>query len=133
MTCKASLWGIELQLGAFLFDACAEEEVTGSAVFRYGKLFVSPDLSGYVRRLRRSHLPLLLSLQDPVLQQWASAPVTNARIGFIQSTAHKQRRERSQFVHSMALSGVHVVDVPSDQLALSAVNHYLTMRSRDAL
>lgn len=91
------------------------------------------ELGGYMRKMRRSHLLLLLSLQDPVLQQWARAPITNARIGFIQSTAHKLRKERSQFVESMALTGIHVLDVPSDQLALGAVNLYLSMKSRDAL
>jgi uncharacterized protein (DUF58 family) len=91
------------------------------------------ELGGYIHKMRRSHVPLLLSLQDPVLQQWASTTITNARIGFIQSTAHKLRLERSQFVHSMSLSGIHVLDVPSNQLALSAVNLYLNMRSSNAL
>ncbi|SEP00619.1 DUF58 domain-containing protein [Paenibacillus sp. OV219] len=91
------------------------------------------DIAAYVRKLRRSHMLLLLSLQDPLLHQWAHTPVTNARTGFIQSVAHKFNWDRRQYAETMAQNGIDVLDVRADQLTLSAVNLYLNLKNRDAL
>ncbi|XID91568.1 DUF58 domain-containing protein [Paenibacillaceae bacterium WGS1546] len=91
------------------------------------------ELPVYARRLRRSHVPLLVSLNDPLLQEWARAEPANNRIAYIQSLAHKFRLDRSEYVSQMASIGIQVMDVPADRLALSAVNEYLNLKARNAL
>ncbi|WP_409343159.1 DUF58 domain-containing protein [Paenibacillus sp. MBLB4367] len=90
------------------------------------------DLAAYAHKLRRSHMLLLLSMQDPLLHRWAHAEAVNARTAFAQSVAHKFGRDRSQYAHEMALNGIQVLDVPADQYTLSAVNHYLDLKAKDA-
>ncbi|TVX99814.1 DUF58 domain-containing protein [Cohnella terricola] len=91
------------------------------------------ELPVYARRLRRSHVPLLVSLNDPLLHEWARAEPTNNRTAYIQSLAHKFRLDRSEYVSQMASMGIQVLDVPADRLALSAVNEYLNLKARNAL
>ncbi len=91
------------------------------------------ELPVYARRLRRSHVPLLVSLNDPLLQEWARTEPVNQRTAYIQSLAHKFRLDRSEYVSQMAGLGIQVMDVPADRLALSAVNEYLDLKARNGL
>ncbi|MBD0383660.1 DUF58 domain-containing protein [Paenibacillus sp. WST5] len=91
------------------------------------------ELLPYVMRLRRGHHVLLLSLQDPLLHQWVRIRAEDSRGAYRQSIAHKFTNERYAYVTQMAGRGIPVMDVPADQLALSAVNVYLDLKSRDAL
>ncbi|WP_276353064.1 DUF58 domain-containing protein [Cohnella caldifontis] len=91
------------------------------------------ELPVYARRLRKSHVPLLVSLNDPLLHEWARAEPANERTAYIQSLAHKFRLDRGEYVSRMAGSGIRVMDVPADRLALSAVNEYLNLKARNAL
>ncbi|MFD0698258.1 DUF58 domain-containing protein [Paenibacillus sp. GCM10027628] len=91
------------------------------------------ELLPYVSRLRRGHHVLLLSLQDPLLHQWARIRAEDSRQAYRQSIAHKFTKDRYAYITQMAGRGIPVMDVPADQLALSAVNVYLDLKSRDAL
>ncbi|WP_238178084.1 DUF58 domain-containing protein [Paenibacillus contaminans] len=90
------------------------------------------ELAAYAHKLRRSHMLLLLSLQDPLLHKWAHAEAADARTAYAQSMAHKFGHDRSGYVQEMAFTGIHVLDVPADRFTLSAVNHYLDLKARDA-
>jgi uncharacterized protein (DUF58 family) len=91
------------------------------------------ELLSYLGRLRKNNHLLLLSLQDPVLHGWGRIQAHNSRSAFIQSMAHKFITDRKSYVNNMAGMSIPVLDVPADQLALSAVNAYLDLKSRDAL
>ncbi|WP_127580526.1 DUF58 domain-containing protein [Paenibacillus koleovorans] len=91
------------------------------------------ELPVYARRLRRSHVPLLVSLNDPLLHEWAHAEAVNNRTAYIQSLAYKFQLDRMEYVTQMAGWGIEVMDVPADRLALSAVNEYLNLKARNAL
>ncbi|MDB5054222.1 MAG: hypothetical protein JWM44_2272 [Bacilli bacterium] len=91
------------------------------------------QLVPYFIRMRRTHLLLLLSLQDPLLHGWTHSEVKDSRSAFIKSTAQKFTLDRKTYVQQMANRGIAVLDVAADQLALRAINYYLEIKSREAL
>lgn len=90
-------------------------------------------LQPYMNKIRRGNPTLLLSLGDPVLHDWVRVQADNSQQAFIQSIAHKFTLDRKRYIHSMSAQGIPVLEVPADQLTLSAVNAYLELKSRDAL
>lgn len=91
------------------------------------------ELAPYLQRLRQRHRMLLLSLNDPLLHGWVRIQAEDSRSAYIQSVAHKFTLDRKVYMQKMASRGIPVMDVPADQLTLSAVNAYLELKSRDAL
>lgn len=91
------------------------------------------EMLPYVQRLRRSHQVLLLSLQDPMIHEWARVRAEDSRQAYKMSMAHKFTTDRTAYVNEMADRGIPVMDVPADQLTLSAVNFYLDLKARDRL
>lgn len=91
------------------------------------------EMMPYVQRLRRSHQVLLLSLQDPLIHEWARVRAEDSRQAYKMSMAHKFTTDRTAYVNEMAGRGIPVMDVPADQLTLSAVNAYLDLKARDRL
>jgi uncharacterized protein (DUF58 family) len=85
------------------------------------------ELAPYLHRLRRSNHLLLLSLHDPVLHDWVRIKSDTSRMAFIQSISHKFTLDRKAYIQQMAGRGIPVLDVPADQLTLSAVNAYLDL------
>jgi len=94
---------------------------------------IEDQLSGYLWRMRRSHLLLLLSLADPLLAGWSQTEVRNSRLAYQKALAQRFRLDRKAFQQKMTGAGIQVLDVPSDQLTLSVVNTYLEIKSREAL
>ena len=91
------------------------------------------ELAPYLIRLRRSHPVLMLTLQDPVLDEWSRIKVERVKDAYVRSTAYKFMEDRRQFSAKMASLGIEALDVPANELALAAVNNYLEMKARDAL
>nr|WP_275983697.1 DUF58 domain-containing protein [Paenibacillus hamazuiensis] len=86
----------------------------------------------YLVRLRRMHVPLVMSLQNPVMRAWSRAEGKDTHTAFIRSTAQKWELDRRGYTKKLAGMGIHVLDVPADRLALAAVNTYLEIKSREA-
>lgn len=91
------------------------------------------ELAPYLLKLRRTHPVLLLSLEDPLLAAWGRTKAAGLGEAYARSAAQTFRLDRKRFVSRMSGLGVRVLDVPPGQLALAAVNHYLELKSRDAL
>jgi uncharacterized protein (DUF58 family) len=91
------------------------------------------QLVPYLLRIRRIHLPLLLSLKDPQLFKWANTKAANSHLAYIKSLAVKFTLDRRGYAHNLGRMGIHLVDVPADQFTLAAVNFYLDVKSRDVL
>jgi uncharacterized protein (DUF58 family) len=91
------------------------------------------QLQAYLMRMRRSHALLLLSLQDPLLFAWNRVDVTNSKRAYIKSIARKVLLERTAYRQKMIGQGIQVLDVPADRLALTVINTYLDMKSREVL
>ncbi|KEQ23850.1 DUF58 domain-containing protein [Paenibacillus tyrfis] len=84
-------------------------------------------------RLKRQHRILLLGLRDEVLQRWASAETAGRRQAYVKSVAHKFTVDRQTVAAEMAAGGIDIVDVPVGQLAWTAVNRYLDLKSNDSI
>ncbi|WP_134684460.1 DUF58 domain-containing protein [Brevibacillus migulae] len=91
------------------------------------------QLQAYLLRLRKTHALLLLSLQDPLLFAWSRIPLQTKKDAYIKSMARKFLHERNHYKQKMIAQGIQVLDVPADQLALSVVNSYLELKSREVL
>ena len=91
------------------------------------------QMSGYLWRLRRSHLLLLLSLSDPLLHAWSRVEAKNSRLAYVKALAQRFSLDRKSFQQKMTGAGIQVLDVPADQLTLQVVNAYLEIKSREAL
>lgn len=91
------------------------------------------QLQAYFMRLRKNHALLLLSLQDPLLFAWSRIELVTSKQAYIKSMARKTLLDRSRYKQKMIGLGIQVLDVAADQLALSVVNSYLELKSRDAL
>jgi uncharacterized protein (DUF58 family) len=96
-------------------------------------LMFEDTLLPYLVRMRRNHLVLLITLQDPILAQWSNHVINDSRSAFIKSTAIKIMLDRKAYVQQMTNKGIEVLDVAADRLALVAVNYYLDIKSREAL
>ncbi|MFZ5597211.1 MAG: DUF58 domain-containing protein [Bacillota bacterium] len=90
-------------------------------------------LAPYLLRLRRTHVPLLLTLNDPCLLKRAGAGVEKTRDVYIKSIARKFIMERREYAEKMRLMGISLLDVPAESLALAAVNFYFDVKSRGLL
>ncbi|MBU7315520.1 DUF58 domain-containing protein [Paenibacillus sp. SM 69] len=84
-------------------------------------------------RLKRQHRILLLGLRDEVLQRWASTETAGRRQAYVKSVAHKFAVDRQTVAAEMAAGGIDIVDVPVGQLAWTAVNRYLDLKSNDSI
>lgn len=90
-------------------------------------------LVGYLWKMRRSHLFLLLSQADPVLHEWSRVPVENSRLAYVKAVAQRFQLDRKAFQQKMTGAGIQVLDVPADQLTLAVINAYLDIKAREAL
>jgi uncharacterized protein (DUF58 family) len=96
-------------------------------------LMFEDTLLPYLVRMRKIHLVLLITLQDPIIAQWSKHEINDSRSAFIKSTALKIMLDRKAYVHNMTQKGIEVLDVAADRLALVAINYYLDIKSREAL
>lgn len=84
-------------------------------------------------RMQKQHLLLLLGLRDEALHRWTIMETGGKREAFVKSLAHKMTLERQAYAAEMASGGIDVVDVPVGELAWTAVNRYLDVKSGDRL
>jgi uncharacterized protein (DUF58 family) len=96
-------------------------------------LMFEDTLMPFLMRMRRVHLVLLITLQDPILAQWSKNEIKDSRSAFIKSTALRIMLDRKNYVQHMTNKGIEVLDVAADHLALVAVNYYLDIKAREAL
>lgn len=89
------------------------------------------ELAPYLLKLRRSHSILLLSLEDPVVAAWTRAEALTLSQAHIRSAAQSARLDRKRFAVRLGSMGITALDVPAEQLAVTAVNQYLKLRARD--
>ncbi|RXZ76676.1 DUF58 domain-containing protein [Paenibacillaceae bacterium] len=86
-----------------------------------------------LQRMSRQHVVLLIGLRDEVLHRWTVAKTTGRRQAFIRSLSHKLALDRQAYTAQINAMGIDAIDVAVDDLAWTAVNRYLDVKSRDAL
>jgi uncharacterized protein (DUF58 family) len=109
---------------------------------RRSLVLVFTDLTGSVAnetlvaqmmRLRRTHLPLLVTMRDPTVEALARQPVEDSIVLYRRTVAETLLHERALVLERLRNSGVLTLDVPADELSLSLINRYLEIKVRELI
>ncbi len=83
--------------------------------------------------LKRKHLPVCVTMHDPVARQMADAAVTDDQGVYVRAAAIDVLHDREQIKAELSSKGVGVVEAPPGELAAATVNRYLEIKARHAL
>jgi len=86
------------------------------------------DLLAQMSRLRRGHLPLLVTMRDPTVQWMAHQPVNDSPSLYQRTIAEQLLDERQLTLEQLSHRGALTVDVPADQLSLAVIKRYLSLK-----
>jgi uncharacterized protein (DUF58 family) len=96
-----------------------------------------PDVAATIARnlalLARQHLPLAVTLSDPVVRERAEVVPDTGRDLYEKVVAARLLDERGTVLEQLHRAGVLTVDAPADQLAPSTINRYLELKERALL
>lgn len=106
---------------------------------RRSLVLVFSDLTGSVSnealvsgllRLRRQHLPLLVTMRDPTVETFARQPLADVTGLYRRSVAETLLRERALALEKLRSRGVLTLDVPADELSVALIERYLQIKAR---
>jgi uncharacterized protein (DUF58 family) len=105
-------------------------------------IVIFTDLSGgvtmeslvtHVAMLARTHLPLVVTINDPdVFQASKQVPSTSPSV-FQRAAAIQLLEDRKVVLQTLEQRGVPTLDVPANQLSWSVVNRYLELKGKGYL
>jgi uncharacterized protein (DUF58 family) len=104
-----------------------------------GLVLVFTDLTGSITtealiaqmaRLRRRHLPLLVTLGDPTVQRLARQAITDSASLYQRTAAEQLLDERQLTLDRLRRRGVQTLDVPADELSVAVINRYLAIKQQ---
>jgi uncharacterized protein (DUF58 family) len=84
-------------------------------------------------RIRRQHLPLLVTMRDPTVQRMADQPVTDTPSLYQRTVAEQLLEERQLTLDRLSQHGILTLDVPADELSIAVVNRYLELKARNQI
>lgn len=90
-------------------------------------------LAEHVGILRRRHLPMCVTMDDPVARDLADAPVHDVEGAYRRAAAADVLTERERMTSRLAKRGVQLVEAASGELALATVDRYLDLKARNRL
>ncbi len=93
----------------------------------------SRALLAYSGALYPHHLPLVVTIRDPRLEQTADLPPQQVSQVYQRAVAAGLLRDRSQALAALRRQGARVVDATPDELTVSTVNRYLDIKARQLL
>jgi uncharacterized protein (DUF58 family) len=90
----------------------------------------SDALIAHVPRLAPRHVPLVVTIRDPALDQEAQqAPRTSDAV-YRRAVAEQMIDERRMLLEHLRRRGVLTLDVDAEHLTMSVINRYLQLKSR---
>ncbi len=104
-----------------------------------GLVLVFTDLTGSIStaalvaqmvRLRRQHLPLLVTVADPAINRLATQPIADSAALYQRTVAERVLAERRATLDRLRSQGVHTLDAPADELSVAVIDRYLAMKER---
>ncbi|ENH96442.1 hypothetical protein J416_10531 [Gracilibacillus halophilus YIM-C55.5] len=87
----------------------------------------------YMKQLRKRHLFLMLGIEDRLLQKTISQTPETTAIAMRKSIAQKQYLYQKQVMTKWEKHGLPMLEAPADQLAVTAVSHYIQTLNRGLL
>jgi len=87
------------------------------------------QLASALKNLARQHIPLIITIKDMRLYDYAEGNIEDTKGIFTQVAAMKLISEREKIKKIFNDSSIAVVDVPPYKLSIEVVNKYLSMKS----
>ncbi|WP_317929431.1 DUF58 domain-containing protein [Halioxenophilus sp. WMMB6] len=88
----------------------------------------SEDLIKATRLLSKSHVVMVASLREHLLDETLNRPATNFSDSLAYAATHQFMAERQQVLHKLVNAGVVVVDSLPEQLHIRLVNEYFRLK-----
>jgi uncharacterized protein (DUF58 family) len=90
----------------------------------------SESLEQHVPRLAPRHLPMLVTIRDPALDQEAGQSPTSSDALYRRAVAEQMIAERRLLLDHLGRRGVLTLDVDAQHLTMAVVNRYLQLKAR---
>lgn len=84
-------------------------------------------------RIRRQHLPLLVTMRDPTVQRMADQVVADSPSLYQRTVAEQLLDDRRLTIERLTQHGILTLDVPADELSIAVVNRYLELKARNQI
>lgn len=91
------------------------------------------DLEAAIGVFRPRHLPLVVSLRDPALEEIAEREPGDQDELYESVVAREVYRDRRQMAADIARRGVHVLDASPREFSIAVVNRYLALKARQSI
>jgi uncharacterized protein (DUF58 family) len=90
-------------------------------------------LAEHASVLRQRHLPVCVTMHDPIATRLADAPPVRAEDVYLRAAAADVLADRERVKAHLAKAGVGLVEAPPGELSVATVNRYLALKARHAL
>jgi uncharacterized protein (DUF58 family) len=84
-------------------------------------------------RLARTHLPVIVVLDDPAIPALADQPAARETDVYIKSAAEKFITEKRRALQHLRTRGCLIINVAAERLNVAVVNQYLEVKARNIL
>ncbi len=93
-------------------------------------LRASEALTRHVPRLMPRHLPVVVTIRDPALDEEANQGLDTSNAVYRRAVAEQLIDERRLLLDTLQRQGVLTLDVAAEHLTMSVVNQYLRLKAR---
>jgi len=90
-------------------------------------------LAEYAVVLRKKHLPVCVTMHDPIATRLADVAPHSAEDVYLRAAAADVLADRESVKAHLAKAGIAIVEAPPGELAVATVNRYLEIKARRAL
>ncbi|MEM9192795.1 MAG: DUF58 domain-containing protein [Myxococcota bacterium] len=90
-------------------------------------------LADHLAILRRKHLPLCVTMRDPVARELSTRPVSRAMDVYERAAAADILAERERTKAALQKNAVQLVEADAGQLSVAAVNRYIEIKAKHRL
>lgn len=87
----------------------------------------------YLQRLRRSHLFLMIGIEDQVVEKQSKRLPEDLQSTLVKSIAQKHLLDKKSELQKWERQGLQMIEAPEEELATSAVSHYIHIMNRGLL
>lgn len=84
-------------------------------------------------RLARTHLPVVVILDDPAIEQLARRPVRGLDDAYVMGAAEQFISEKQRTLSHLRTRGCLIINVAAERLDTAVVNQYLEVKARNLL
>ncbi|RDY71798.1 DUF58 domain-containing protein [Halobacillus trueperi] len=87
----------------------------------------------YLQRLRRSHLFLMIGIEDRVIDSQTRREPEDLQTTLVKTMAQKHVLDKKHELKKWERQGLQMIEAPEEELATSAVSHYINIMNRGLL